>query len=47
MVIENQKGWVKGGNVTGAKNLATCDTKIYSATGLEGGTELALPALRS
>lgn len=31
----------------GCKNVATCDTKIYSATGLEGGTELALPDFRS
>lgn len=42
-----------GGDWTGrtqgkrCKNVATCDTKIYSATGLGGGTELPLPAFRS
>lgn len=47
----NQKGWAEGwtrctqGNK--CKNVASCDTEIYSATGLEGGTELPLPALRS
>lgn len=35
--------------VMGSKkpNMASCDTNIYSTTGLEGGIELPLPALRS